>query len=118
MKDGPRQVTLKDYNVWKYGVYGRTALEVSPQQHVGALIMAANFVDSAVSKTCNVPSDTPWEVFKGLYTAAWEGGAKGCTTYTHGGSKEALITSAKTDPDKLAVKSCAFDPDTGVRSCE
>jgi ribonucleoside-diphosphate reductase alpha chain len=118
MKDGPQRVTLKDYNVWKYGIHGRTALEVSPAEHVGALIMAANYVDSAVSKTCNVPSDTPWDEFKSLYTAAWEGGAKGCTTYTHGGSKEALITAAKDHPEVAEVKSCAFDPDTGVRSCE
>jgi ribonucleoside-diphosphate reductase alpha chain len=39
------------------------------------------YVDSAISKTVNVPEDYVYDDFKGLYLAAWESGLKGITTY-------------------------------------
>jgi ribonucleoside-diphosphate reductase alpha chain len=39
------------------------------------------FVDSAISKTINVPVELPFEDFKDIYTLAYESGCKGCTTY-------------------------------------
>jgi ribonucleoside-diphosphate reductase alpha chain len=41
----------------------------------------APFIDSAISKTVNVPADYPYEEFKNLYTEAWRDGLKGITTY-------------------------------------
>jgi ribonucleoside-diphosphate reductase alpha chain len=42
---------------------------------------ASPYVDSAISKTVNVPEDYPYDDFKGLYLAAWESGLKGIATY-------------------------------------
>ena len=41
----------------------------------------APFVDSAISKTVNVPEDYPYEQFQDLYLEAWKAGLKGITTY-------------------------------------
>jgi ribonucleoside-diphosphate reductase alpha chain len=41
----------------------------------------APYVDSAISKTVNVPEDYPYEHFKDLYLEAWHAGLKGITTY-------------------------------------
>ena len=39
------------------------------------------FVDTAISKTVNVPEDYPYADFKGLYMQAWHSGLKGLATY-------------------------------------
>jgi ribonucleoside-diphosphate reductase alpha chain len=38
-------------------------------------------VDSAISKTINLPEDIPFEEFRDVYHEAWMAGLKGCTTY-------------------------------------
>ena len=38
-------------------------------------------VDSAISKTVNVPEDITFEAFKEVYRDAYRSGCKGCTTY-------------------------------------
>ena len=37
--------------------------------------------DSSISKTANVPTNYPYEDFKGIYMYAYEKGLKGCTTF-------------------------------------
>jgi ribonucleoside-diphosphate reductase alpha chain len=39
------------------------------------------FVDTAISKTVNIPADYPYEDFKGLYLQAWRAKLKGLATY-------------------------------------
>ncbi len=58
-----------------------TALEMSAQAHASMVASVAPFVDSAISKTVNVPADYPYEDFKDLYTEAWRAGLKGLATY-------------------------------------
>lgn len=61
--------------------YFTTADEVSPKQHVDIQASAQRWVDSSISKTANVPTDFPYEDFKGIYLYAYEQGLKGCTTF-------------------------------------
>jgi ribonucleoside-diphosphate reductase alpha chain len=58
-----------------------TALEISALDHMRMVAAVAPFVDSAISKTVNVPEDYPFEEFKDLYREAWRAGLKGITTY-------------------------------------
>jgi len=58
-----------------------TALEMSAQAHEAMVAAVAPFVDTAISKTVNVPADYPYEDFKDLYLAAWRSGLKGLATY-------------------------------------
>lgn len=61
--------------------YFISADEVSPKQHVDIQAAAQKWVDSSISKTANVPTDFPYEEFKGIYLYAYEKGLKGCTTF-------------------------------------
>lgn len=58
-----------------------TALEISALDHMRMVAAVAPFVDSAISKTVNVPVDYPFEEFRNLYLEAWKAGLKGITTY-------------------------------------
>jgi len=61
--------------------YFITSDSVTPKQHVNIQAAAQKWVDSAISKTANVPTDFPFEEFKGIYRYAYEQGLKGCTTF-------------------------------------
>jgi ribonucleoside-diphosphate reductase alpha chain len=58
-----------------------TALEISALDHMRMVAAVSPFIDSAISKTVNVPEDYPYESFKDLYLEAWRAGLKGITTY-------------------------------------
>ncbi|HJW23270.1 MAG TPA: adenosylcobalamin-dependent ribonucleoside-diphosphate reductase, partial [Rhodocyclaceae bacterium] len=92
MPDG----TLKEYAVEDYAWrlykhlggdvsnlpdYFVTALEISAQAHADMVAAVAPCIDTAISKTVNVPGDYPYEDFQDLYAAAWKAGLKGLATY-------------------------------------
>lgn len=106
---------VTDFGWREFGVRGRTADELSPEEHVAVLVNAQQYVDSAVSKTCNVGDTVSWERFKDLYMAAWRGGAKGCTTFRAAGKRMGVLTKEDMTEESLA---CTIDPETGARSCE
>jgi len=58
-----------------------TALELSAQDHMRMVAAVAPYVDSAISKTVNVPEDYPFARFEHLYLEGWKAGLKGLTTY-------------------------------------
>ena len=58
-----------------------TALEMSAQAHAAMVAAVAPFIDTAISKTVNVPADYPYEDFQHLYMEAWKSGLKGLATY-------------------------------------
>ena len=71
--DGKRYAMLPPYFV--------TALEMSALDHMRMSAAVQPFVDTAISKTVNVPADYPFAEFKDLYLEAWKSGLKGLTTY-------------------------------------
>ena len=58
-----------------------TALEMSAQAHEAMVATVAPFIDTAISKTVNVPADYPYADFQNLYMEAWQSGLKGLATY-------------------------------------
>ncbi|HEX8963856.1 MAG TPA: ribonucleoside-diphosphate reductase, adenosylcobalamin-dependent, partial [Rhodocyclaceae bacterium] len=92
MADG----TLKEYSVEDYAwrlykhlggdtaklpEYFVTALEISAQAHKDMVAAVAPCIDTAISKTVNVPEDYPYAEFEDLYMTAWKAGLKGLATY-------------------------------------
>ena len=112
MPEGDMLVDVKDYGVAFLGTNGRRITEVTPEEHVGVLITAQKHIDSAVSKTCNVPTNIEWNDFKNVYLNAYNGGAKGLTTYRPNGNYDEVIKSS----DAQEGESCSFDPVTGART--
>ncbi len=58
-----------------------TALEMSAKAHEAMVAAVAPCIDTAISKTVNVPADYPYEDFQHLYLEAWQSGLKGLATY-------------------------------------
>jgi len=61
--------------------YFITAEDITPKAHVDIQAAAQKWIDSSISKTANVPTDYPFEDFKGIYKYAYKQGLKGCTTF-------------------------------------
>jgi ribonucleoside-diphosphate reductase alpha chain len=61
--------------------YFVTALQISADAHKAMVAAVAPYIDTAISKTVNVPADYPYEDFEGLYMSAWKAGLKGLATY-------------------------------------
>jgi len=57
------------------------AEELSPEAHLAMQAALQPLVDSAISKTINVPESMPFVAFEAIYQRAFELGLKGCTTY-------------------------------------
>lgn len=117
---GKNTFTVEDYAASFYSVEGRTADEVSAQEHVEVLCRAQKYVDSSISKTCNVRGQiggagpgVSFTDFKELYLRAWEGGAKSCTTFNINGKRAGIMR-----PEEQEFTVCVYDPVTGAKSCE
>ncbi len=67
------EAALPDYFV--------NAQTLSPADHLAVQAAAQPFIDSAISKTINVPAAISFEDFAHVYSQAYETGCKGCTTY-------------------------------------
>ena len=61
--------------------YFVSALAMSATEHIAMMEAVQPYVDTAISKTVNVPADTPYDEFKSLYVQAWHAGLKGLATY-------------------------------------
>ena len=111
-KDGSRrEEEVVDYAVqmWrdKFGDadlpdYFVNAQTLAPKDHVKMQAAAQKWVDSSISKTINCPEDISFEAFKEVYSAAYESGCKGCTTYRPNavtGSVLSVSESSETTPE-------------------
>ena len=75
-----------------------TALEISALAHMDMVAAVAPYVDSAISKTVNVPADYPYTEFEGLYFAAWKAGLKGLATYRPNAVLGSVLSTGVTTP--------------------
>ena len=80
-----------------------TALEMSAQAHEEMVAAVAPYIDTAISKTVNVPADYPYEDFQGLYTQAWQSGLKGLATYRPNSVLGSVLSVAATPTPSSAT---------------
>lgn len=113
-------VEIPDYGVSVFGVKGVRSDDLPVLDHVKVLCHAQRFVDSSISKTCNVPGDVSFDDFKNVYMTAWKGGAKGCTTFRLDGKRFGMMRSLdevvnEVEPATMvdAADICGYDPSTG-----
>lgn len=111
---GPKEYEVVDFGMKNWNVKGKTADKVSSMEHVSVLTLAQKFIDSSVSKTCNVSADTDWEEFNDIYFQAYAGGAKGCTTFRANGKREGILK----EKEEENGTACYIDPGTGSRTCD
>jgi ribonucleoside-diphosphate reductase alpha chain len=102
-----KEVECKDYSVRKLMELGKwnptdeyvvTALNgLTVDDHLNDLIGFTKYIDSAVSKTVNLPNDYSFEDFKDIYLTAYKSGhIKGITTY-RAGTMAAVLSEKETE---------------------
>jgi ribonucleoside-diphosphate reductase alpha chain len=79
----PGETQLPDYFV--------TAMELAPEDHVKAQGAFQRWVDSAISKTCNVPNYYTVDQVSKLYEMMYDLGCKGGTIYRDGSRDEQVL---------------------------
>jgi ribonucleoside-diphosphate reductase alpha chain len=77
--------------------------------------VVAPFIDTAISKTVNVPADYPFDEFQNLYTDAWKAGLKGIATFRPNYVLGSVLSidnpvSANVNPNDLELN----DPDRRI----
>jgi ribonucleoside-diphosphate reductase alpha chain len=117
--EGKKEYVLSDFAYREMGIRGRTVVqgEITADEHLAVLANAQARVDSAVSKTINIPAGADFDDFKEVYVKAYELGCKGCTTYRIDGERESIMSSIE-EKTEATVSACYIDPVTGKKECE
>lgn len=69
-----------------------TAETLTPNDHLLMQAAAQPHIDSAISKTINVPQSLTFDAFQSIYLDAFDLGLKGCTTYRTNAVTGAVLT--------------------------
>lgn len=110
--DGPEVHKATDYAYKFWNVKGKTANEVTVDEHLTVLATAQQYVDSAVSKTCNCGDSVTYHDFKEIYHKAWKSKCKGVSTFRAAGKRMGILNA-----EEPSAEACFIDPETGERSC-
>ena len=92
-----------------------SALEMSALDHMRMNAAVQPFVDTAISKTVNVPVDYPFDAFEDLYFEAWKAGLKGITTYRPNKVLGAVLEVASPAAPASAHEDLDVDADRRIR---
>ena len=71
--------------------YFVTAMDLTPEEHVKVQGAFQRWIDSAISKTCNVPNEYSVEQVSKLYEYMYDLGCKGGTIYRDGSRDEQVL---------------------------
>lgn len=111
--------TFKEYIVQDYGYklfreihgdidlpdYMVTAKDLTVQDHLAIQVAAQEWIDTSISKTINVPEQTSFEEFAGVYDEAYMKGLKGCTTYRPSAIRGSILSAPEPEtPETSEVK--------------
>lgn len=90
--------------------YFANAMDLSPAEHVRVQAATQKWVDSAISKTCNVPSHYTVEQTRELYELMYKLGCKGGTIYRDKSRSEQVLSAEPEAKPKEAPKQAAKQP--------
>jgi ribonucleoside-diphosphate reductase alpha chain len=118
MSDGKRDVIIPDYGYEYLGVFGKTvdSGRITAKEHADVLCTAQKYIDSACSKTVNVPHEFAFDDYKDLFLYVYKNGGKGCTVYRPNNKYDEPLKSAEAEAPSAEADSCGYDPVTGQRT--
>ena len=93
--------------------YFVSAMDMAAQDHIAMMQAVQPFIDTAISKTVNVPVDYDYEKFKQLYLQAWQANLKGLATYRPNsilGSVLEITSPSNAQTPGVSDAETAFDP--------
>jgi len=83
--------------------YFKTAMEISPEDHIKMQATIQKYIDGSISKTANLPADYTQEAYEKLLWTAYRSGLKGFTTFREG-SREAVLVATPKEGNKPATE--------------
>lgn len=89
--------------------YFINAMELAPTEHVNVQAALQRWIDSAISKTANVPNEYTVEQTRELYEYMYQMGCKGGTIYRDG-SRDEQVLNLKKDEKKAEPQPAAATP--------
>jgi len=102
--ENPEATELPDYFV--------TAMDLAPDEHVKVQGAFQRWIDSAISKTCNVPNEYTVEQVSDLYKYMYELGCKGGTIYRDGSRSEQVLMLKGDDRAEEEMKTVKGEAET------
>jgi ribonucleoside-diphosphate reductase alpha chain len=91
--------------------YFVNAQTLSPSDHLAVQAAAQPFIDSAISKTINVPAAISFEDFSHVYLEAYALGCKGCTTYRPNAVTGSVLSIEKPEAAEALIASDPSEPE-------
>jgi len=85
--------------------YFVSAQTLKPADHLAVQAAAQPFIDSAISKTINVPAGISFEDFAQVYQEAYDSGCKGCTTYRPNAVTGSVLSTFEEPRDAVPAES-------------
>jgi len=82
--------------------YFVTAMDLAPEEHVKVQAAIQRWVDSSISKTCNLPESYKLEQTREIYELLYRSGCKGGTVYRDG-SRDVQVLNLK-EEDRKAIE--------------
>ena len=118
--DGSKiEESVEDYALRKFKVrfgadaklpeYFVTAQTITPDDHLAVQAACQPFIDSAISKTINVPQEISFADFEDVYRKAYDTGCKGCTTYRPNAVTGSVLQVAEQPKDAVPAEAVIGD---------
>ena len=95
-----------------------TAQDLTPAEHIRMQAAVQAHVDSAISKTVNVPAEISFEDFQAVYLDAYRSGCKGCTTYRPNAITGSVLEVKPAAPAEIFPATVAPPPDALMQRSE
>jgi ribonucleoside-diphosphate reductase alpha chain len=97
-------------NVEQLPDYFVSALSITPAAHIAMMQAVQPLIDTAISKTVNVPADCPYDDFKDLYQQAWQARLKGLATYRPNSILGSVLDAGTSTSTQVDCQVAAVDP--------
>ncbi len=86
---------------------------LAPEDHLAIQAAAQRYIDSAISKTVNLPEEITFERFKDVYAKAYAMGCKGCTTYRPNAITGSVLSVAESGSPQSKTAEPLVSPSDG-----
>jgi ribonucleoside-diphosphate reductase alpha chain len=106
---GQHEERVKVFEEWQQAHPGEplpdyfvTAMDLAPEEHVKVQAAIQRWVDSSISKTCNLPNSYTVEQTRKIYELLYKLGCKGGTIYRDG-SRDTQVLNLKDEDKKVSL---------------
>jgi ribonucleoside-diphosphate reductase alpha chain len=99
--------------------WAATTFDLTIDDHIKTMQVMSRYIDSAMSKTVNIPENYPYEDFKRLYFEVYRTGTiKGCTSYREGTMTTVLSATSTANSNEQGIPRTKATPRPKALDCD